>query len=141
MFRISALVSAKSRIGMEGIEPSILRPEHSVIPLYHIPKSPGYRGQAFSRARKLAGKSVSSSSTNGKTALKKAPHVNVCVQGSDGNLTTFSIRLRSLERRLLGKPTRSEAPLPQGLGEVPAEAGTGSQPRGFRKAKDLAGWL
>ncbi len=25
---------------MEGIEPSILRPEHSVIPFYYIPRNP-----------------------------------------------------------------------------------------------------
>ena len=50
----------------------------------------------------LAGKNVSSSSTNGKTALKKAPHINDYVSGRVGNLTTYSIRLRSLERRLTG---------------------------------------
>ena len=41
-----------------------------------------------------------SSSTNGKTALKKAPHINDYVSGRVGNLTTYSIRLRSLERRV-----------------------------------------
>ena len=55
--------------------------------------------KASSRARILAGKSVSSSSTNGKTALKEAPHINDCMRGRVGNLTTYSIRLRSLERR------------------------------------------
>ena len=55
--------------------------------------------KASSRARILAGKSVSSSSTNGKTTLKEAPHINDCMSGRVGNLTTYSIRLRCLERR------------------------------------------
>ena len=74
-------------------------------PILHVKRlKDGQRwGLAFSRACILAGKSVRSSNTNGKTALKKAPHINACVRGRGGNLTAYSIRLRSLERRVCGK--------------------------------------
>ena len=56
--------------------------------------------ETSSGARKLAGSAGNRCRTSGKTAPKKVPHISACMRGRGGNLTTYSIRLRGLERRM-----------------------------------------